>query len=127
MCTAQDGVQCVVNRLFLCPDVRGFVSGALRGHTRKVKSFPALRGDTQRVAAPDTLSQRPGRPWRRDLGLLCQSTRARLALLNASAAGESTPAVDLKASSLGAPAGSPAGGLKACLSFYASVAGESTS
>ena len=126
--SAQDMVQCVVNRLLSCPLVCGFVSGALRWVTLgRTQRLPAQRGDTQRVATLGTLADLLGAraervpdcssylsriPWSAADGGLSIHPRdsvdraawaeapsdARLhALLNASAASESTTAGGLEA------------------------------
>ena len=55
--SAQDVVQCVVNRLLSCPVVCGFVSGALRWVTLgRTQRLPLQRSVSQRITAPGTLA-----------------------------------------------------------------------
>ena len=92
--TAQDVVQCVSRRLLWCPCGVGFCDrSAALGAARETQRLPALRGSSQRAAAPATLFRPPGRPCRKEsqtFGLIpfrilwipsavgCQSTHARL-------------------------------------------------
>ena len=163
--SAQDMVQCVVNRLLSCPLVCGFCAwGAALGNVRKVSTSPSPKGRYPASRRTRHSCRPPGAPVQREsrtvrpislafLGVQqtvgCQSTRAtpwiaprrhlwaidvctrsgrasrcgptlpqaRLhALLNASAASESTAAGSLKAASSNASAASEsttAGGLEA--------------
>ena len=87
-------MQCVSRRLLCCPcDVVFCDRGAALGAARETQRLPALRGSSQRAAAPATLFRPPGHPCRKEsqtFGLIpfrilwiatavgCQSTHARL-------------------------------------------------
>ena len=90
--SAQDMVQCVVNRLLSCPLVCGFCAwGAALGNARKVSTPPSPKGRYPASRRTRHSCRPPGRPCRESPGLFvlslshslevqqtvgCQSTRA---------------------------------------------------
>ena len=117
---------------------RCFVAGALRRSHKEGRQPPNPKGWTSRSRRTSHLDRPPGRPCRESPGLLVLSPshsvdraawvvsprrRASPALLNASAAGESTTVGGLKAASLNASAASESTPLPVVLRLSQTSAG----
>ena len=135
VCTAQDVVLCVLQASLPVSCCSCFVAGALRRSHTEGRLPPNPKGCTSRSRRTSHLDRPPGRPCRESPGLFVLSLshsvdraawvvsprrRASPALLNVSAADESTTAGGLKAASLNASAASESTSLPVVLRRFLS-------